>query len=1235
MMKTNRMKILTLLVCVVLCLAGICNKAIAAESVYSMPKDYYDAVNAFIENNNWKDDASYGSAQGPKSDAKKTHPGILSCYAYVTDFSYEVWKWPKDASDYRPNHVIGATKFTSEDEIMPGDVLYYDYDGNGKYPHWYVVLDRYTDGTLWTAEGNYSGKANVSKNTYNLKNGKKNLAMPYNRDNDDGTTTKLSREFRYGFHMPDWLQLDNTHAGKYFNVTVDKGYIREGYYEVEEVVHTASKYDAFKIRGSKVNSYDHTWYYVEYADNKYGWIFSERGEIYKPKTKTVKYVYFINGKFFAPVHDDYYGKATTIAQAMEGETVTIVNEVVNKHDHLWYHVQFGNVDGWLWSDYTDVAEQKALNYYSQTGVHQLIENPEAGMCFSDFTIASSGNCFDVEGAAGLNVISGASSIDDVINASSMKSISIPTSVTSIGANAFSKCTALTTVNYAGTQAQWKAIASGSGNANLTNAKIVYSAEPASTAAFTSVTATPATTNAMLRATVTVTSGSGKFTGSGIRVYNSSGTTIASKDETHSYNRSASGTSSYNIWYDITDELGKTLTANTTYSYQFYTIFNGTKIWSEKKSFKTAGTSMNFTYTLESVTEDSFTFSFKGTASKKGKFSEFGCKLVDLNTGATKMDYSNTTDENLNKPSAQWFSIDSWELSGTSGHTYSMQLYYVFDGVKYSSSVYTISFPDNTAPVISDVEVLEASANGYMVSCSVTDNNEVADVQFATWSTNNGKDDLVYHDRGTVDGSTWTCLINIGDGHNNESNCTYATQIIATDKHGNQKTHLLNQYVDSAPPVISNVVAEPLYNGRYKVTCTVTDNHELDTVKAVSNFSTGTATTSTTGSSSENTYTFTVNTANIGKKTGYYTTRIYAYDTSDNLTTQSVFLYVDAISPTISDIQISNITSYGFDISCQVTDDANGVAKVQFPAWTAACADGSGDAQDDLADDWQTNAIYAGTLTEDGRWVGHVSSQDHNNEQGTYYVRAYAWDGFGNTAYVDRKIAIGSGTVSAGKRASGTLGNHVYTVYAYDDDGNMLTWEEARAECESMGGTLATITSAEENAFVTELLNASGLEQTNSYGYQAAWLGAEGTGSGYRWITDEEFEYTNWNEETNQPRYTRNTYAMTLWSDGSWGTEQKEGSFFRKYTAAYICEYEKDDVSGLATLELPANLTEIGAEAFAGTAAQVVVLPAGCTSVGSRAFADSPSLRYVVVSSRAAVDIAEDAFSGSSVTVIEK
>ena len=98
---------------------------------------------------------------------------------------------------------------------------------------------------------------------------------------------------------------------------------------------------------------------------------------------------------------------------------------------------------------------------------------------------------------------------------------------------------------------------------------------------------------------------------------------------------------------------------------------------------------------------------------------------------------------------------------------------------------------------------------------------------------------------------------------------------------------------------------------------------------------------------------------------------------------------------------------------------------------------------------------------------------------------------------------------------------------------------------------------------------------------------------------------------------------------------KTGTFLRKYTAAYVCEFEKDDVTGLTRLELPENLTEIGAEAFAGTAAQVVVLPSGCKSVGSRAFADSKALQYVIVPANAAVDIAEDAFEGSSVTVMEK
>ena len=63
-----------------------------------------------------------------------------------------------------------------------------------------------------------------------------------------------------------------------------------------------------------------------------------------------------------------------------------------------------------------------------------------------------------------------------------------------------------------------------------------------------------------------------------------------------------------------------------------------------------------------------------------------------------------------------------------------------------------------------------------------------------------------------------------------------------------------------------------------------------------------------------------------------------------------------------------------------------------------------------------------------------------------------------------------------------------------------------------------------------------------------------------------------------------------------------------------------------TMTLPAALTEIEAEAFAGTGAQRIEIPATCTAVGSRAFADSDSLLEVVVRGADTV-IPADVFDG--------
>jgi len=105
--------------------------------------------------------------------------------------------------------------------------------------------------------------------------------------------------------------------------------------------------------------------------------------------------------------------------------------------------------------------------------------------------------------------------------------------------------------------------------------------------------------------------------------------------------------------------------------------------------------------------------------------------------------------------------------------------------------------------------------------------------------------------------------------------------------------------------------------------------------------------------------------------------------------------------------------------------------------------------------------------------------------------------------------------------------------------------------------------------------------------------------------------------------------VLLNEDSTWATQRKT------QTCAFVCERPGKNLSGLSTMTLPEDVTQIQTEAFVGVGAEVIVLPEGCTKIGSRAFADSAALRYLIVPSISAIDIAEDAFEGSDVTLIEE
>ena len=88
------------------------------------------------------------------------------------------------------------------------------------------------------------------------------------------------------------------------------------------------------------------------------------------------------------------------------------------------------------------------------------------------------------------------------------------------------------------------------------------------------------------------------------------------------------------------------------------------------------------------------------------------------------------------------------------------------------------------------------------------------------------------------------------------------------------------------------------------------------------------------------------------------------------------------------------------------------------------------------------------------------------------------------------------------------------------------------------------------------------------------------------------------------------------------------------SAATSVTYRYRLKSSLTKLALPANLTVIEDEAFAGTVMNAVIVPDGCTAIGSRAFANCSELVFVSVPKGTV--IAADAFEGcGSVTVNER
>ena len=141
-----------------------------------------------------------------------------------------------------------------------------------------------------------------------------------------------------------------------------------------------------------------------------------------------------------------------------------------------------------------------------------------------------------------------------------------------------------------------------------------------------------------------------------------------------------------------------------------------------------------------------------------------------------------------------------------------------------------------------------------------------------------------------------------------------------------------------------------------------------------------------------------------------------------------------------------------------------------------------------------------------------------------------------TNYEFRKLSEMLGRTCDGNCQNGCSYYDGHWFKYYDE---LKTWAEAKAACEAMGGHLATSTSAEKNNFLVKI----------SGGAQV-WLGAtdEETEGTWKWVTGEDWDYTNWNTgEPNNSGGAEHYLQMSFGSSGKWNDLSATSRL------GYICE----------------------------------------------------------------------------------
>ncbi len=365
--------------------------------------------------------------------------------------------------------------------------------------------------------------------------------------------------------------------------------------------------------------------------------------------------------------------------------------------------------------------------------------------------------------------------------------------------------------------------------------------------------------------------------------------------------------------------------------------------------------------------------------------------IRIGTAANNWNIVNTHWENLSSAAYTqirnngytdiWFNVQT-ELGKTlsKGTKYYYQFVVSYNNKEYPDEVRsftTLGNNDTEKPKITNARITDVTKDGYTVVCNVSDNVGVVKVSFPTRKTEESDWKWL---TGTINGNSASCRINVSNFGGTQT--TYITNIYAYDAAGNASEGVgVQQFIDRTSPTVTDMKISDLTRDGYTVTCTVKDNTSVSKVILYAKKSTDSSWKQISGTYSGNTAVFKVKASDFGNADGIYLTKVYAEDTMGNsVTTGETSTRIDRTPPSITNVQITNITKDGYTVTCTISDNV-GVTKVDFPTRL------EGDSEDKRV--WLAGTINGNQAS---RWV---AAESFNNAHGVYVTQIYAYDEAGN------------------------------------------------------------------------------------------------------------------------------------------------------------------------------------------------------------------------------------------------